>query len=644
MRIGVEISALTPKPTGTSRYIECLLEQLGQTTHFVETFTPFSSDDHLKPSNHYGSFRRHWFRTFRLGSAMHAAGVDCGIFPNYLMPRGFGKPAAVVIHDLSFLSHPQFYSKKFAWYYTRQLRHTLSQRPLVITLSEFSKHQIQQYLGVPEDRVLLLQAYARLKPNGAVPQVRPNKRPYFLYVGHIEPRKNLRLLLEGFEEWNASRGRRFSLCIVGDVWIRSREIRRLIRSYSDHPDIRWLGRVGDEELQAWYVHALGLVHTSYVEGFGFPVLEAMHYNLPIMCSAGTAMEELVRGEGVKVDPSSRSAISGGFERLARLADERRRIRYAIPYSESRMQQQLDGILERLTPNRRGSTVLAQAESLLQAVEKTLLYARLFDAGIPPDDLHRVLHDVPASNADLRTVVDRLVREGKVGHQGEQLVLNHNVKPLFSYSNGRGVNETLRNRILSVLKRMPAISLLALSGASAHRKSTETDDIDLFVVTRTHTVYVVYFVIHLLSLLFRLRRTVCINFLVDESSMGFEGMQDFFTAHQLISLVPVSDNGMYERLMIKNSWIREFFPNVSIVSEPPGHRASIGWIWAPANYLLYAGYRLLWRERIRRANPGSLLLTPHVIKLHTNDHRPRVLAAFEQALTEYRETQRKRKSA
>jgi len=350
--IGIDTSAVGKKATGTSRYIECLLTELKKTKHAVKTFSPVQTKPSIKtslfdsiPIIKRGGIRRHLYRKFELSSQMNNTEVDCGIFPNYLMPLNFNKQSAVVIHDLSFLSHPHFYSKAFVWYYANQLKKVLGKKPLIVTISAYSLESINKYLGVNKNEIYLLQAYVKMnKPDTKqISKTNVDGRKYFLYVGHIEPRKNLSFLIEHFLEWKKGNGLDYKLILVGDVWSGSKDIRSLLICYRDHPDIEFTGYATEDELCQLYLNASAFVHTSFVEGFGFPVLDAMHYGLPVLCSTGSGTEEISRPYSITIDPTNGRDLQKGLDKLISKLHEPD-CNYSIKYSSELMQEQLDKLL------------------------------------------------------------------------------------------------------------------------------------------------------------------------------------------------------------------------------------------------------------------------------------------------------------
>jgi glycosyltransferase involved in cell wall biosynthesis len=117
----------------------------------------------------------------------------------------------------------------------------------------------------------------------------------------------------------------------------------MIKYYSKELDIEFCGYVSENELSTLYSNASAFVHTSIVEGFGFPVLEAMHFGLPILCSAGTGTEEISKPYSITVDPFDGLSLMKGFNLLV-TAEKHCKEDYSIKYSPRLMCEQLDRLL------------------------------------------------------------------------------------------------------------------------------------------------------------------------------------------------------------------------------------------------------------------------------------------------------------
>lgn len=640
MKIGIDISALSARPTGTGRYVETLLEQLNNSVHKIITFTPGEREiksTFLKklPLINRGGYRRHQYFWFSVKNEMMHEEIDAAIFPNYFLPPSFQKPAAVIIHDLSFLSHPQFYSKVFVKYYNLMLKQTLNQNPVIVTISNHSKHKIHEYLGIPEANIFLLQSYSRL--NGQLSAGKNGHKPYFLYVGHVEPRKNLNFLIKNFLRWNEKNNIGFRLVIAGETWIRSHEVKDMIRTYGSHPDVEFRGFVDDESLHALYGNASAFVHTSFEEGFGLPVLEAMHYRLPILCSSGTATEEISSPDSVLVNPYNDLSCQNGFDVLYQKLSGTSGIDYDIKYSPALMQKQLDEILSALESQvkRVIGINVTKAVKTSEAVEKTLLYANLFNSGVKTDDLHKKLFDVKADSDEIGIAIQRLLCEDKILVNGNYIYLKNS---RYKYYDKRKLQIGRRrfSQLMNALNKVPFVSAIAFSGGSANYNEEDHDDIDLFIITKPNTIYIVYFIIHLFSLVFKARKQICVNHMIDETNLVVNSPRDFFVAHQIISLKPFKNEKLIDKFRNRNEWIKDFFPNIHFSGVSEAAASKLFLLLTPVNKAIKYFYRMRYRQKlVRFGKQGSLMLNDDIIKLHTNDHRSRISLLFDEAWNDYR---------
>jgi alpha-1,3-rhamnosyl/mannosyltransferase len=174
---------------------------------------------------------------------------------------------------------------------------------LVIAVSEHTKRDVVELLGVTEERI-------RVVPNGVgepfSPEGAAEDGDYVLAVGTVEPRKNLARLAE------ATRSLGVELRVVGAPGWGSVEL---------GAGVRRLGRVPDDELARLYRGARCLAYPSLYEGFGIPILEAMASGTPVVTSRGGATEEVAEGAAVLVDPLDPAAIAAGIEEAAARRDE-----------------------------------------------------------------------------------------------------------------------------------------------------------------------------------------------------------------------------------------------------------------------------------------------------------------------------------
>lgn len=228
-------------------------------------------------------------------------------------------PLIVTIHDLAFLHEPGHFTRRGASFFRKGLGLALTDADVVMCPSEATARDCVA-AGFDESRLRVIPLGVDT-PAVSDDQVRRTQirhgltRPFVLWTGTVEPRKNLRRLVEAW----ARVGHGYDLVLVGPTgW--NEDLDAVIRSsVRDDRDVKMLGFVDRSELDALYAGAALFCWPSLREGFGFPVLEAMAQGAPVVTSRGTSTEELAGDAAVLVDPEDPSSIAEGMGRV--LGDE-----------------------------------------------------------------------------------------------------------------------------------------------------------------------------------------------------------------------------------------------------------------------------------------------------------------------------------
>jgi glycosyltransferase involved in cell wall biosynthesis len=232
----------------------------------------------------------------------------------YTLPLACPVPVVVAVHDVSFLEHPEYFSRARAWQLQLTVRNTVRRAAKVLTGTEFSRTSILRAYGdLDESQVVAV-------PLAAAPCFRPMAReaavaavqerfristPFLLSVGDLQPRKNHPGLIRAFGEMlRAYPQFPHALVLAGkDTWYAER-VREAARASSVAERIRFLGLVSDEDLLHLYNACDLFVFPTFYEGFGLPVLEAMACGRAVTCSNTSALPEVVDGAAIVFDPYS----------------------------------------------------------------------------------------------------------------------------------------------------------------------------------------------------------------------------------------------------------------------------------------------------------------------------------------------------
>lgn len=247
-------------------------------------------------------------------------GPDVFFTPGHYAPRYSPCPTAMAIMDLSYIYFPKMFKKKDLWQLQTWTARSVKKTRKILTISQFSKNAIIEYYHVDSDRVIV--TYPGFKMNHFVIQNQILKKyglvnDYLLYVGTLQPRKNLPKLIEAFDLLKSSYPH-LSLVIVGKKGWLYEEIFTKVKALGLGKKVIFTGYVPDEELPAFYQNARCFCLPSLYEGFGIPALEAMAYGCPVVVSNVSSLPEIVADAGILVDPQSIPDIAQGIEKILKM--------------------------------------------------------------------------------------------------------------------------------------------------------------------------------------------------------------------------------------------------------------------------------------------------------------------------------------
>lgn len=294
-RAGVDVSPLVQTRAGTARHVNGLLDALAG-REGIEV-SPLSFGGRGRAAS---VARDTWW--YYAGLPRSARGLDVLHCTTFRGPLRASVPFTVTLHDLALLRHPELFPRWHRVSGRAGLGRVARAADRVLAVSEFTKRETVELLGVPAERVTVIgnAVDSVFSPDGPAAE-----GDYVLAVGTLEPRKNLRRVAE------AATRAGVELRVVG------------ARGWGGVGTPDWLGEVSDDELAALYRGARCLVFSSLYEGFGIPVLEAMASGTPVVTSRGGATEEVSGGAAVLVDPLNADAIAAGIEEAAARHDELR---------------------------------------------------------------------------------------------------------------------------------------------------------------------------------------------------------------------------------------------------------------------------------------------------------------------------------
>jgi glycosyltransferase involved in cell wall biosynthesis len=248
------------------------------------------------------------------------SGGDMGLFLNFLsQPSLFRKPTMPFIHDLSYIYYPEFTADKNRKDLERFIPKTLKRAGAILVDSEYTKYTIVKEFNFPAEKVLATTIPPEAPDKNAknrLPAVK-NKysitKPYILFVGTLEPRKNLVNLLNAFG-LSDYLNRNYALVIAGGTdWKYAEIINKIKKLQKNGLDIIQTGYLPIEERNALYTGANLFVLPSHLEGFGMPILEAFSYEVPVCISDIPVFHEVAGDAAVYFNKDEPASMASAME-------------------------------------------------------------------------------------------------------------------------------------------------------------------------------------------------------------------------------------------------------------------------------------------------------------------------------------------
>lgn len=249
--------------------------------------------------------------------------------PNYHVPPVAGAARVVTIHDLSVFCWAQCHAPDRVLRMQRVIRQSIRYAHRIITDAEFNRQELMAQFNLPPERVVAipLACDARFCPEAMqqTPVGGLASKAYGLFVGTIEPRKNLDTLLSAWASLPESLRHQCPLVVAGGSGWRSEATHARLKQAETEGWLRYLGFVPDEQLPTLYAHARLFCFPSWYEGFGLPVLEAMACGVPVVCSSSSCLPE-VGGAAVRyAPPADVLAWAAAIHEVLTDADEEARL-------------------------------------------------------------------------------------------------------------------------------------------------------------------------------------------------------------------------------------------------------------------------------------------------------------------------------
>ncbi|HEX6797282.1 MAG TPA: glycosyltransferase family 1 protein [Ktedonobacterales bacterium] len=280
--------------------------------------------------------RRILWEQLALPSALRRAGADVFHAPVNVLPAArLPCPAVVTVHDLAVIHYPQYFRPERRVYQRIFTRRSARAATLIVAVSESTKRDLVDLFGVPSERVRVV--YSAIEPD-FVPVADPARlaafrarqrlpERYLLFVGNLEPRKNLLALVEAYATLRALDPQTPPLIIAGGKGWYYQAVFDRVRALQLERQITFAGYIAREDQPLWYSGADLFVYPSAYEGFGLPVAEALACGTPTLTSNVSSLPEAGGAVAVQVAPNDPGEMAHALQRM--LADPMLRQRTAV---------------------------------------------------------------------------------------------------------------------------------------------------------------------------------------------------------------------------------------------------------------------------------------------------------------------------
>jgi glycosyltransferase involved in cell wall biosynthesis len=248
-------------------------------------------------------------------------GLDILHFP-FVRPPFTGVKTIVTVHDVNFEVYPQDFTAIERWRMKLLVPASCRKADLIFTVSEHAREQIHSYYGVPLNKIVITSNAAdhllRAADDSAMPARTFELPPkYILFVGTIQPKKNLARLARAFDQFKSRTGSPHHLVLAGPWGWHNNELEKTLASLVHRHEIHFPGWLNVRELEALITQADLFVFPSLYESFGIPPMEAQRLGVPALVSNNTCFPEIYGDSVMYCDPESVDSIADAIERLMR---------------------------------------------------------------------------------------------------------------------------------------------------------------------------------------------------------------------------------------------------------------------------------------------------------------------------------------
>lgn len=342
MKVAVELQPILKKRTGVGWYNYNIAKHLGAADmqfsgrifNFLgrHDFSPalegISFESLSCTSIPYGVYNRLWNYLPLTYDALFREQADIYHFFNFICPPKIKGKVIITVYDMVFKLYPETMTSANFNRLKKNLLRSCQQADAIITISQNSKSEIVQHMGVPEEKIHIIPPavdfevfhpkYSELMTSTIKAKYKI-PHGYFLYLGTIEPRKNIPLIIRAYKKLSDTKGDIPGLVLAGTKGWKCGDILAEVDDLGLNNKVKFTEYIDQEDVPILMKGAKALIFPSFYEGFGMPPLEAMACGTPVIVSNSSSLPEVVGSAGMLIDPCSDHEL---YEAMVRINEDR----------------------------------------------------------------------------------------------------------------------------------------------------------------------------------------------------------------------------------------------------------------------------------------------------------------------------------
>ena len=333
MKILIDAHLSENKITGIGRYLNCLIEGVmnrDKKNEYLILINNQLDKNHplkiIQSPNVKKIIVNLKGPTFKQNFTIHTIlkkyNPDVYHHPHFDLPYFINIPSVITVHDLKYITHPEFFSNKQkikSTYMKLRLQSAAKRAHKIITVSNHSKKDLITFCNIPENKIrVIYHGYKRFLVEENEHHISKDlniQKPYILFVGERRPHKNMENLILAFSKLIKQNHNDIQLVIVGKKYADYSKPEKMISSLRLNKKVILTDAISDTGLAYLYKNTEMFVLPSFYEGFGMPILEAMSFGVPVLGSNTTSIPEVIGEAGILFNPHDPNEIAKNMEKV-----------------------------------------------------------------------------------------------------------------------------------------------------------------------------------------------------------------------------------------------------------------------------------------------------------------------------------------